>query len=97
MRDPISVPFPCPNQLAAAEAAADAFGGDAAPGAEPLHRVNQMKHNAIAAGADRMPEADRAAIDIELRAVDLARRAFETEHLPAELVVVPCRQTRQHL
>ena len=62
------------DQHRAALPAADAFGGDAAPGAEPLHRIDEMQHDAVAAAADGMTEADRAAIDIELGAVDLRRR-----------------------
>ena len=58
------------NQHGTALPAADTFGGDAALGAEPLHRVDEMQHDAIAAAADGMTEADGAAIDIELGTVD---------------------------
>src|SRR6201999_2778653 len=37
------------DQHGAALPAADTFGGDAAFGAEPLHRIDQMQHDAIAA------------------------------------------------
>ena len=50
-------------------------------------RIDEMQHDAVAAGADRMAEADRAAIDVESRAVDFAGSALKTEHLAAEFVV----------
>ena len=53
------------DQHGAALAATDAFGGDAALQAEPLHGVDEMQHDAVAAGADRMAGADRAAVDVE--------------------------------
>src|ERR1700722_13717755 len=77
--------------------AADAFGGDAAPGAQSLHRIDEMQHDAIAAAANRMTETDGAAIDIEFGAVDLAGRAFKAQNLAAEFVIVPRRQAPQHL
>src|SRR5580693_8019615 len=40
------------DQHGAALPAADAFGGDPAFHAEPLHRVDQMKDDPVAAGAD---------------------------------------------
>src|ERR1700731_1201806 len=69
------------DQHGAALAAADALGGDAALIAEPLHGVDQMQHDAVAAGADRMTDADGAAVDIEPVARDLAGRAGEPERL----------------
>ena len=54
------------DQHGAALPAADAFGGDALLDAEPLHRVDEMQHDPVAAGADRMAEADGAAVDVEL-------------------------------
>ena len=62
------------DQHGAALPAADAFGGDALLDAEPPHRVDEMQHDAVAAGADRMAEADGAAVDIELVARDARRR-----------------------
>src|SRR5436190_21340825 len=58
------------DQHGAALAAADALGGDAAFQAEPLHGVDEMQDDAIAAGANRVAGADGAAVDIEPRAVD---------------------------
>src|SRR5580700_5517168 len=63
------------DQHGAALAAADAFGGDAALVAEPLHGVDQMQHDAVAAGADRMTDANGAAVDIEPVARDFSRSA----------------------
>ena len=42
------------DQHRAALPAADAFGGDAAFQAHPLHGVDEVQHDAVAAGADRM-------------------------------------------
>src|SRR5262249_21549025 len=77
--------------------AADAFGGDAAPRAQPLHRIDEMQHDTIARRADGMAKADRAAIDIEFRLVDLTRGAVEIENLPAEFLVVPGGEATEHL
>src|SRR3984957_10368282 len=74
-----------------------AFGGDAALITEPLHGIDEMQHDAIAAGADRMADADRAAIDIEPVARDFSRRAGKAERRAAELVIVPCGETAEHL
>ena len=62
------------DQHGAALAAADAFGGDALPDAEPLHGVDEMQHDAVAARAHRMAERDRAAIDVQLVARRSRRR-----------------------
>src|SRR6516225_5716342 len=71
-------------QHRAAQPAADAFGGDAAPRAEPLHRIDEVQHDAVAAGADGMAKRDGAAIDIELGAIDFAGRSIEAQNLLAE-------------
>src|SRR3954462_12882055 len=85
------------DQHGAAEPAADAFGGNAAPRAEPLHGVDEMQHDAVAGGADGMAERDRTAIDIEPVAIDLTGCAVEAENLAAEFVVVPRGEAAQHL
>src|SRR5581483_11743060 len=85
------------DQHGAALAAADAFGGDAAPLAEPLHGIDQMQHDAIAAGADRMADADGAAVDIEPVARDVAGSAGKAERVAAEFVVLPGGKAAQHL
>src|SRR3954469_15274685 len=85
------------DQHGAAKPAADAFGGNAAPRAEPLHGVDEMQHDAVSGGADGMPERDSAAIDIEFFAVDLAGSAIESQNLAAELVVIPGGEAAEHL
>src|SRR6516165_3664799 len=72
------------DQHGAALAAADAFGGDALLDAAALHGVDEMQHDAVAARAHGMAEADGAAVDVELVAIDAARRAIKAEHLAAE-------------
>lgn len=63
----------------------------------PLHRVNEMQHDAVAGGADGMTERDRAAIDVEPVTVDLTSRAVKPEDVPAEFVVVPGGEATEHL
>src|SRR5580700_380455 len=77
------------DQHGAALAAADAFGGDAALVAEPLHGIDEMQHDAIAAGADRMADANRPTIHIEPVARDLSRSTWKPECLAAEFRIVP--------
>src|SRR5262249_35434875 len=85
------------DQHGAALAAADAFGGNALLDAEPLHGVDEMQHDAVAARAHGMAEADGAAVDVEPVAVDAAGRALKAEHLAAERVVLPGGETGEHL
>src|SRR6266436_5374136 len=85
------------DQHGAALPAADAFGGDAAFGAQPLHRVDEMQHDAVAAAADGMAEADGAAVDIELCRIDRSCGPVEAQDLAAEFVVIPGGETTQHL
>src|SRR5580704_1587158 len=77
------------DEHGAALAAADAFGGDAALLAEPLHGIDEMQHDPVAAGADWMADADGAAVDIEPVARDFSRSTWKPERRAAELVVVP--------
>src|SRR5579862_4859205 len=93
----IGPPSHCFDQHGAALPAADAFGGDAALLAEPLHGIDQMQHDAVAAGADRVADADRAAVDIEPVARDLSRSTWKPERLAAELVIVPGGEAAEHL
>src|ERR1700688_1683214 len=67
------------DQHGAALPATDAFGGDAALIAEPLHGIDQMQNDPVAAGADRMSESDGAAVDIELAAIDGAGGARQLQ------------------
>ncbi len=62
------------NQHGAAKAAADTFSGDAALSPEPLHRVDEIQHNAVAASPDRMAETNGTAIDIQLGLIELRQR-----------------------
>src|SRR5580692_12853566 len=85
------------DQHRAALAATDTFGGDAALVAEPLHGVDEMQHDTIAAGADRVADADGAAVDIDPVARDCAGRTVEAERVAAEFGVVPRREAAEHL
>src|SRR6185312_15226643 len=85
------------DQHRAALPAADAFGGDALLDAQPFHPIDQVQHDPVSARADRMAEADRAAVHVERVALDAAGRALEAERLAAELVVLPGREAGQHL
>ena len=97
MRESMSVPLHCLDQHRAAKATADAFGGDAAFGAEPLHGIHKMQHNAVAAGADRMSETDRSTVDIEFRLINLTCCTVKSQHLAAEPVIVPRGETAKKL
>src|SRR5580700_1422820 len=85
------------DQHGAALPAADTFGGDAALLAEPLHGVDQMQHDAIAAGADRMADANRATVDIEPVGRDFSRGTRQPERLAAEFGIVPGGEAAEHL
>ncbi len=92
-------PFPSHrlDQHGAALAAADALGGDTLLDAEPLHRIDEVEHDAVAARPDRMTEPDGAAVDVELVAIDAADGAIDPEHLLAEGLVLPGSETGEHL
>ena len=49
-------------------------------------RVNQRRGDARAGAADRMPEGDRAAVNVELRAIE-AQVALARQHLRGERFV----------
>src|SRR5580704_2489551 len=85
------------DQHGAALAAADAFGGDAALFAEPLHGIDEMQHDPVAASANRMADADGAAVDIKNIARDAAGRCIEPERVAAELGILPSGETAQNL
>src|SRR6202035_4950375 len=65
--------------------------------AEPLHGIDQMQHDTIAAGADRMADANGAAVDIKPVARDHSRSTWKAERRTAELVIVPCGEAAEHL
>src|SRR5258708_1260614 len=77
--------------------AAAGFGGDAAMRGQSLHRVDERQHDAVAAAADGMTEADRAAVDIEFCLVDLPGGAVELKNFAAEFFVVPGGKASQYL
>src|SRR5207247_11010493 len=77
------------DQHGAALPAADAFGGNALLDSQPLHRIDEMQHDTVAAGADGMAEPDRAPVHIELVARDDPRRAGKAQHLAADGVILP--------
>src|SRR5262245_48482896 len=85
------------DQHGAALAAADAFGSDALLDAEPLHRVHEVEHDAVAARAHGMAEAYCAAVHIQLVARNPAGGAGEPQHLAAEGVVLPGGEAAEHL
>src|SRR5262245_43573390 len=85
------------DQHGAALAAADAFGGDALLDAEPLHGVDAMQHDAVAARAHGMAEADCTSVHVKFVTIDTAGRTVKAEHLAAERVVLPGGETGEHL
>ena len=68
------------EQHGAALPAADAFGGDALADAEPLHCVDEMQHDAVAARADGMAQADCTSIHIKFVTIDTAGGAIGLGH-----------------
>src|SRR6266849_903007 len=56
-----------------------------------------MQHDARTRGADRVPKRDGAAVDVELRLVELAHRAIEAQFLAAVFVFLPRREAGEHL
>jgi len=75
----------------------DAFGGDAALVTQPFHGIDEMQHDPVAARADRMTDADGAAVDVEPIARDPPSRAVEAEGFAAELCVIPGSEAAQQL
>src|SRR5262245_26733200 len=85
------------DQHGATLTTADAFRCNAALLAEPLHGIDEMQHDPVAAGTDRMAETDRAAVDVELVTCDRPGRGGQTEHRHTEQLVLPSGETSQHL
>ena len=75
------------EQHGAAEPAADALGGDAALLAEPLHGVDQMQRDAVAAGPTGWPSAIAPPSTLSFVAIDQPGGAVEAEDLAAEFFV----------
>src|SRR4029077_9605271 len=64
---------------------------------KPVQGIDEMQHDAAAAGADRMAGADDAAVDVEAVARDTAGGAGGTQRVAGELVVLPGGEAAQHL
>src|SRR6266568_2047985 len=77
------------HQHRAAQAAADADRGNPALGLGALEHVEHVEHDPRPRRADRMPERDRPAVDVELRLIEGAQRAFEAQLRLAIRVVRP--------
>src|SRR5712671_1869028 len=85
------------DQHGAAQTAADADGGDAALGVVSLQCLQEVKDDPGAGGADRVPEGDRASIDIQFAFLELAQGALQAELLATVFIVPPRRQAAEHL
>src|SRR5438132_5410926 len=85
------------DQHGAALPSADAERRDAAAPAGALEDLQHVQHEARARGADGMADRDRAAVDVELAAVELAERAVEPEVRAAIVLALPRRETGEHL
>src|SRR5690606_40341901 len=78
-------------------AARGADGDQAAAGALLLEELREGRHEASARGREGMPRRERAAVDVELRAVDRAERRVKAEALLAEGRVLPRLEGREDL
>src|SRR6266852_931296 len=85
------------DQHRATLAAADAERGDAAAPAGALEHLQYVQHEARARGADRVTHRDRAAVDVELAAVELAEGAVEPEVRAAIVLALPRGEACEHL
>src|SRR5690606_41008385 len=68
----------------AALSAADAFSGDSALEPKPVHGVDEMQHDAVAARAYRMTKTDCSSIDVEALAVERTKRKIGRASLGKE-------------
>src|SRR5438552_16928590 len=85
------------HQHRAALSTADAEGCDAAAPAGSLEHLQHVQHEARARGADGVADRDRAAVDVELAAVELAESAVEPEVRAAIILALPRREACEHL
>src|SRR5258706_8577401 len=85
------------DQHRAALAPADAQRRDPAPPAGALQHLEHVQHDARPRGADRVPDGDRAAVDVELGAVELAEGALDAEVFAAIGFALERGNTAQHL
>src|SRR3977135_2570578 len=85
------------HQHRSALPSADAQRGDTTLAAGALEDLEHVQHDARAGCSDRVAERDRAAIDVQLRAVELAEGAVEAEVLLAVRIAFPRGEATQHL
>src|SRR5690606_31464549 len=87
----------CFNQHGAGLTTANTFCGYATFNTGALQGVDQVQHNPVATGPDRMAEADCTAVDVQAVAVECAPRGLAPEGGAAEVGVVEGRQAGQDL
>src|SRR6185437_6964774 len=92
-----SAPSNALDEHRAALAAADADCRDTAAAATALQHAEQVQRDACTRCANRMPQSDRAAVDVEPVRVDAAERARQTQLVAAECIVLPRAKTGDHL
>src|SRR5260221_8674197 len=97
MRQPLKISCSSFNQHRPALSTPDAKRSDPALPARAFEHLQHMQHHARARSADGMADGDRAAVDVQLRAVDLAESALEAEMLLAVRVAFPRGEAAQHL
>src|SRR6185437_3542482 len=85
------------DQHRAALPAADAERRHAAPAAGALEHLEHVEQHARAGCADRVPQRDRSAVHVELRAIEAAEGMVEAEMLAAVLVALPRGEAAEHL
>src|SRR5205085_6089917 len=85
------------DQHRAALPAADANRCHAAPSAGALQHVEKMQHDARAGSTHGMTDRDRATIDIELVAIELAQWRIQTELALAVVRAFPGSLACNHL
>src|SRR5262245_6402895 len=83
----------CDDALAAGRADADR----AAPRAALVQRLGEAGDDAPAGGGKGVSGSERAAVDVELRPVDLAQGLLAPEAITAEALVLPGAQRAEHL
>src|SRR4029078_8751755 len=94
--------YSCPpsngfNQHGTTLPATDALGGDATLVTEALHGIDQVQHDAVATGADRVTGADCASVHVETIPWNSAGRRIKAERIAAELRILPGGQAAQDL
>src|SRR6185437_3648744 len=77
--------------------AADADRRDAAAPAGAREDIEHVHDDPGARRADRVPERDRAAVDVELRRIDRAERTGQAELVATECFILPRVKACEHL